>query len=67
MTPAIVVAEMPLLCKGIICRFCGMSINDSHVYSVEGTAYRCETCAGKLVKQIKELRDGNYEVRKEKL
>ena len=52
----VVVVEMPLLSPGITCRYCHRPINDDHVYSVEGTAYRCAECAGELVKQIEELR-----------
>lgn len=53
----VVVVEMPLLSQGITCRYCGKPINDDHVYSVEGTAYRCKDCAKKLITKIQELRD----------
>jgi len=53
-----IVVEMPLLSPGITCRYCGRPINDDHVYSVEGTAYRCQECAKKLMHKIEELRSG---------
>lgn len=48
--PPVFVIEMPLLTPGITCPYCGKSINDDHVYSVEGDPYRCADCARKLVK-----------------
>lgn len=52
----VVVVEMPLLNKGITCRYCRKPINDEHVYSVDGAAYRCKDCAKQLITKIQELR-----------
>ncbi len=54
----IVVVEMPLLTPGITCPYCGETIQENHVYSVDGHTYRCQSCAKRLIERIKELRNG---------
>jgi transposase-like protein len=62
----IVVIEMPLLTPGITCPYCGKTIQEDHVYSVDGCRYRCLSCATVLKDRIEELR-ANGKVCKEGL